>query len=358
MKRFSPLLCDQRGEAHKSVQKPYFMTDHKPQIEAIKLLGYAEAEAQFLHLVATHSGYFLPRQFVGSAGSHSGSRTTQFCKKLKDNQHARQRRVSAAGNVFSLCSRTIYKQANVERVRTYRDHETEHIHTRLGILDFVLQNPGYRYLETESEKVAYFSAVHEVPAHDLPSKKFGGRHLTKGTERYFTDKTIIFFAPDSSRERINFSFFQGAELSLDGFAPHLKSYLPLFHRLSKFDFWFLARHGCHFVSASELFRDLVVLPLQSNPSSDLLRYFRIRKVWDLGDLGSLTESDLSFRHQVKERFDGHRFENMYRSWRANQIPESEIRFIIGGTDEPHTVRIHTQVVNPIGTKSETPGVGR
>jgi hypothetical protein len=155
------------------------MTDHRPQIESIKLLGYAEAEARFLHLMATHSGYFLPRQFVGFAGSHSGRRATQFWKKLKDKRHARQRHLSATGNVFSLSSRTIYKRANVERVRTYRDHEIEHIHTRLGILDFVLQNHGYKYLETESEKVTYFSTVYGVPAHDLPSRKFGGRHLTK-----------------------------------------------------------------------------------------------------------------------------------------------------------------------------------
>ena len=36
-------------------------------IEGIKELGYTDSEARFLYIVATHSGYFVPRQFL--AGS-------------------------------------------------------------------------------------------------------------------------------------------------------------------------------------------------------------------------------------------------------------------------------------------------
>ncbi len=334
------------------------MANDNPQIECIKLLGYGEAEAQFLHLVATHSGYFLPRQFIQFAGVRPGSLTTEFWKKLKDNQHVRLCRLAATGNVFSMCSRTIYKQASVERARTLRDHQVEHIHTRLGILDFVLQNPSYRYLETEAEKFAYFTSQHEIPAYDLPSRKFGGRYLTKSTERYFTDGNLLFFIPDSSPETVNFSFFHGLGGSISRFAHHLESYLPLFHRLVRFDLWFLARDKIHFANASELFRDLITIPLQSNPSTDILRYFRIRKAWDFGDRCSLTESDLAFQDRVKQRFDGQRFENLYRSWRANRILESDIRSRIGGRDQPHIVQFHTQIVNPTGNTNEALEVDR
>jgi hypothetical protein len=57
----------------------------------------------------------------------------------------------------------------------------------------------------------------------------------------------------------------------------------------------------------------------------------------MGDLGSLTESDLAFRYRVKERFVGPRFGNLYRSWSANRIPETDIRAIIGGRDESRSI---------------------
>jgi hypothetical protein len=42
-------------------------------IDALKALGYTEAEARFLYLVATHSGYFVARQFLAFANAHWGS---------------------------------------------------------------------------------------------------------------------------------------------------------------------------------------------------------------------------------------------------------------------------------------------
>lgn len=41
-------------------------------------------------------------------------------------------------------------------------------------------------------------------------------------------------------------------------------------------------------------------------STDLLRYFQIRKTWDLRRYTSLTEADLIFRNQAKTRFTGQR----------------------------------------------------
>ena len=38
-------------------------------IHAIRTLGYTADEARFLYIVATHSGYFVPRQFVAWTGT-------------------------------------------------------------------------------------------------------------------------------------------------------------------------------------------------------------------------------------------------------------------------------------------------
>ena len=44
------------------------------QIERIKELGYTEAEARFIYIVAIHSGYFTLRQFLNFTQAKRGKR--------------------------------------------------------------------------------------------------------------------------------------------------------------------------------------------------------------------------------------------------------------------------------------------
>ena len=62
------------------------MTNAPVHIESLKRLGYTEREAEFLHLVAVHSGFFFQRQFsqyLGIAGRRG--------QALRDLQHLRIR---------------------------------------------------------------------------------------------------------------------------------------------------------------------------------------------------------------------------------------------------------------------------
>src|SRR5258708_36777693 len=47
-------------------------------IDALKALGYTEAEARFLYLAAPHPGYFVARQFLAFANAHWVALTTSF----------------------------------------------------------------------------------------------------------------------------------------------------------------------------------------------------------------------------------------------------------------------------------------
>jgi len=124
-------------------------------IDALKALGYTQTEARFLYLAATHSGYFVARQFLAFANAHWGERTTTFWNKLHTNKHARTERFPKSGVVYHLFSRRLYHQIDRENIRNRRQHEIEYIQRRIGILDFVLSNLQYRYLETEPEKVSF-----------------------------------------------------------------------------------------------------------------------------------------------------------------------------------------------------------
>ncbi len=329
------------------------MNLRQTEIDALQALGYTGDEARFLYLVATHSGYFVARQFLGFTGTRWGKRTTLFWSKLQADQYARTYRFAKGGTAYHLFSRRVYRQIGRENLRNRREHELEYIRTRIAILDFVLGNLDLDYLETEPDKVDYFCRELQLPKQHLPAKTYSGRYTVTPTVRYFVDRFPMFFPSSSSASRIvTLTYIQGPEANLIGFAHHLQMYLPLFRELSNFRFLFLGRTGAHFAKASELFRDLVTIPLQSHPAEDLLRYFAIRKAWDLAKYTSLTEEDLIFRNLAKDRFASAHFEHLYRAWKVGCIADAEIRENLRGSDKPHAAQFDTQILRPIGP-SET-----
>ena len=86
-------------------------------IRAIQSLGYTLDEARFLYIVATHSGYFVPRQFLAFAGAHWGKRSQRFTEKLESRGHATWREYQDMGGVYHLFSKTLYRRIDRENLR-------------------------------------------------------------------------------------------------------------------------------------------------------------------------------------------------------------------------------------------------
>ena len=83
-------LSSQPPSATLSVKPKRVSMNIKPSyLEALQALGYSESEARFLYIVATHSGYFVARQFLAFTCGHWGKRTTTFWGKLQAKKHAR-----------------------------------------------------------------------------------------------------------------------------------------------------------------------------------------------------------------------------------------------------------------------------
>src|SRR5258705_11890227 len=131
---------------------------------------------------------------------------------------------------------------------------------------------------------------------------------------------------------------------LGGCMHHREAILPHLRQLSAFRFLYLARVDSHFEKAKELFDSLVTIPLGSDVSADLLRYFQIRKTWDLSRYTSLTEADLISRNQAKTRFAGQRFEHLYRGWKVGRVTESDIRQDFRGSERRATVHFAVEVL--------------
>ncbi|PYT51695.1 MAG: hypothetical protein DMG44_01305 [Acidobacteria bacterium] len=323
-------------------------------LDALKALGYTEAEARFLYIVATHSGYFVARQFLVFANAHWGERTTTFWNKLHTKKHARTECFPKTGIVYHVFSRRLYRQIDRENICNRRQHEIEYIQRRIGILDFVLSNPQYRYLETEPEKISFFCDQLKTPRHFLPSKICHGQKTSQPTLRYFVDKFLMFLHGDVPSPVVTFTYVQGPEASLTEFVHHLEVYLPLFGQLSEFRVLYLARVDSYFEKAKELFNALVAVPLGSDASADLLRYFQVRKAWDLGRYGSLSEADLIFRNQAKTRFTGQHFEHLYRGWKVGRVSTTDILQEFGGNKQPATVHFATEVLRRLGVPIQKP----
>ena len=325
-------------------------------LTALKALGYTETEARFLYIVATHSGYFVARQFLAFTCGHWGKRTTTFWGKLHTKKHARTEYFPKRAKVYHVYSRRLYRQIGRENLRNRREHEIEYIQRRIRILDFVLSHPNCEYLETEPDRVSYFCNQLKVPIHFLPAKIYYGQRTSQPTVRYFVDKFPMFLGSDSSSPLpvVTFTYLQGSEASLTEFVHHLKVYLPLFRQLSEFRFLYLARVDSHFEKAKELFDSVVTIPLGSDVSAELCQYFQIRKAWDLRRYASVTEGDLIFRNQAKARFVGERFEHLYRGWKAGRVTQDDIRHEFGGANHPVTAHFGAELLRRVGAPELEP----
>jgi hypothetical protein len=320
-------------------------------LDALKAFGYTEAEARFLYIVATHSGYFVARQFLGFAGCHWGERTAAFWNKLQTKKHARTERFPKSGTTYHLFSRRIYRQLGRENIRNRRQHEIEYVERRIGMLDFVLTHPDHKYLETEAEKVRFFRERSNVPPEFLPAKIYHGQPSSQPTVRYFVDRFPMYLDADSSSPIVTFTYLQGPAVSHSEFIHHLEDYLPLFRKLSEFRFLYLSRVDFQFEKAKEIFDSLVAVPLGPDVSADIVRYFQVRKAWDLGQYRSLTEADLVFRNHARSRFFGQRFEHLYREWKSGRLAESQIRHKFGSTGSRTIAHFAAEILYRFGNSA-------
>jgi hypothetical protein len=297
------------------------------QIARIAALGYTESEARFLYLVATHSGYFTMRHFNTFIGVSPEKRSMAFAHKLLKHAHATMRDYMGTGSVFHLFSRLIYGPMDNDALRNRLRRSFDYIRTRLVQMDFLLENPGHDFLETESDKIQLFCESLAVPKDVLPAKVYEGGPGSHPTVRYFSDKFPLFLAAPVSGVSpvVTFSFVDSGTGSLYSFARHLAAYQGLFRHLKSFRLLYIAPRPTKFRRAEERFRSSVKQPLELGVSGEILRYFGIRRKWESHEYIVPVTADFEFLNEARRRFHGQRFENLYQAWIAGRITERELR---------------------------------
>lgn len=315
-------------------------------IAGLGSLGYTAVEARFLYIVASFSGYFVPRQFITFTGAKPG-RSGHFTGKLESRGHATWREYPHLGGVYHLVSRTLFRQVDKESLRNYRRHSTPFIRTRLLLLDFVLANPDCAYLETEDEKVGYFHGQLGIPKELLPAKAYTVSPQCPPVVRYFPDNFPLFLRRQEERSAsgVTFCFVASGDTGISGFSCHLNNYKRLFSRLGEVRFLYISNSVAHFASAEKRFRSFVERSLCSDLSAELRRYFRLRLAWDEKRYGSLSHEDIEWLEQASGRFRGHDAERLYEAWRSGDLPDEGFQRYAAGSG-PLRIAFECSVVGP------------
>jgi hypothetical protein len=316
------------------------------QIERIKELGYTEAESRFIYIVAIHSGYFTLRQFLNFTQARRGKRSNAFAQKLLKHGHATMRDYMGAGFVFHLFSRTIYGQIEKDNLRNRRQHSFDFIRTRLVLLDFILANQHLAYFETEQDKVNFFCEKLGVSKDLLPAKVYEGAPGSRPTIRYFVDKFPLFLASSlpGTSPVVTLSFVDSGFETPSAFTGHVNAYLGLFRQLKTFRFLYIAPKDAHFRTAEDRFRAFVKRPLESDVSSEVLRYFQVRRKWDNREYVVPVTEDFEFLNDARRRFHGERFESLYEAWRTGELKELDLRREFSQLTPDRTVFFDTYLV--------------
>jgi len=329
-----------------------------PEVSLANLssLGYTEDEARFLYLVAAHSGYFSMRQFLQFTGTKSGDKSMAFSQKLLGKGHATARSFLRNGLVYHLFSRIAYRAIGRENLRNRRAHSLEHIRTRLVALDFVLAHLQYEYLETEDHKLKYFCQQLDIPKELLPRKRYSGAVHNRTTERYFVDKFPMFLSSGSfSSPVVTFTFVDPGLGILDSFKTHLLAYGSLFEALPEVRLVYISPRPTQFEVARKTFLATVGRPPKKDPGDEILRYFRLQKLWDERRHGKLTTDDMEFLHLSDQRYARHRCQRLYPSWRDGMVSDDYVRSEIQDLTPQRKVIFESELVDgQIGLFEATP----
>jgi hypothetical protein len=288
------------------------------QIRTIQALGYSQPEAQFLRLVALHSGYFVRRQFLRYMGAQRGKRAQDFIDELIGRGHACREVFRGDRHLFRLQSKVIYEALGEQDNRNRREHQPSTVRLRLMGLDFILEHPGYRYLMTQEEKLSYLFDQRGIDPQKLPARFFRSNGTV--TTRYFPDG-FPQFVDDASPPAISFVYVDDAQLSADTFRCYLGNCRNLFEALGTVNLIFVTTAPDRFVIGQKALARFWTRARESAaPTFDLnrlLTHFPHRLLVEKRETGILNGAQMRALAEDIHTLCGPHFDHLYDVWKQS-----------------------------------------
>jgi hypothetical protein len=151
---------------------------------------------------------------------------------------------------------------------------------------------------------------------------YRSRSSREVTPRYFVDRFPMFADSLSSPPVVTFTYVHAGATTLDGFGTHLLAYMGLFRALPRFEFLYMAPSVRLFRAAESEFYHVVYDRRDRPQAYDLLKYFRIRKGWDLKE--RVVSADVVFLRQAQTRYIGKGFDDLYERWRQGVLGDRDV----------------------------------
>jgi hypothetical protein len=296
------------------------ITTDEERVAAVQRFGYNPRESAFLCLAALHGGYFLRRQYATFLGREDGGCVAQLIEKALDFGHANATTFRHKTQIYHLSSRPFYARIDQESNRNRRAKEPLSIKNRLMGLDFVLAHREFRYLATQSEKLAFFVDQLCIPLSDLPAKLYRPAHTAIAAASYFVEKYPMFLSTEPAFD-VSFCFVDEGMATMSRFETFLDQYGKTFSALPAFSLVYVAASGAHFRRAKELFeRTLSGKAVNSAAERNgeravrLAAYFRLRRSYEAKQFASLDRAQLIQLRNGREEFSGAEIDALYARW--------------------------------------------
>ena len=161
--------------------------------DTIAALGWSARDAEWIALVALHSGVFTRSQlsfFLDDTHRVAASRFVRGLAEKKAGAEDERGIFPGGARAVLLTGKPIYRTLGIANVRHRRGKEaTVHVlMRRLLSLDYIIERPTLGWLPTEEEKVHRFEAL-GIDRGTLPYRKYGAPE--KAQLRYFALKLPI-----------------------------------------------------------------------------------------------------------------------------------------------------------------------
>src|SRR5262249_60736160 len=95
--------------------------------------------------------------------------------------------------------------------------------------------------------------------------------------------------------------------------------------LPRFRFLYITNSAANFRRAEERFSALVQAHVRADVSTELLRYFRLRKAWEMKRYGLFSNDDIGSLNDATRGVQGERFEGRYTAWLSANADDEGIR---------------------------------
>ena len=116
----------------------------------------------------------------------------------------------------------------------------------------------------------------------------------------------------SSSPVVTLSYVDPGYASIAGFANHLNAYGPLFRATDEFRFLFISNSAVHFRDAERCFSSRCKsTDFDEILRRDLLRYFRLRKAWDLKKYALFSNNEIEWLNDATRRFQRRRVSTLF-----------------------------------------------